>query len=168
MEYTNPTFEEWLYSKYLDEELSSFDWNPSIRYMPIESVRKKIEFMRTQWKIKVNYYDVCISSIITPDKDVFWTGTIRAEIILPDASGAGPGILYASLNGAATFSYGQYAGKFTYGQIAKSLAIVNAFSSEYPQFGKGINKEDDYASLSQYTPIGSGNNLKNALKNFGK
>lgn len=127
---------EWLRIPCLPEELSELPWNKNIKYLSIDSVKDKIQFMNENFKTEVNYFDLVVTPFFNPaEKDFIYNSTVRLTV--NDYNG-----FFASLVGAATFSTGQYKGNYQYAGIAKSLAIVNALSSEFEQFGKNVNKEN--------------------------
>ncbi len=129
--------ETWLRTDCPVQEAKPYCGNLSILYLDITTVKKKIRFMEDQFNVKLNQYDLHISTYYSiVEKDTLYSATLRVELV--DNGG-----LIASLLGATTFSTAQYPGNYKYAAIGKSLALVNALSSEYEQFGLNLNPKDE-------------------------
>lgn len=131
------TLIEWLRSPCHEIDTEIIDHKKNISYVPWPVVARKIREMEDQFKVTVNFYDGqtwAINTVI-PAKDTLWNGSIRVEIVGDN--------FFKSIVGAYTFSTGQYPLNFHYSNTVKSLAIVNAFSSNFEQFGYGLNNGTD-------------------------
>lgn len=135
---------EWLNLKWSPDDISILPWtlayeNP-VEYMPIPTVRQKIEFMRKHFKVKVTQTEVNIGTETKPGKepDLFVWATVKYKLEHSDFDGG----VY-ELCGTASLFAGQYKGSWSLAQIAESLATTRAFSKDWPQFGKGLNETED-------------------------
>jgi hypothetical protein len=157
------TLLEWLKSSPLPEDLSPLPFNLTIDYMPSPVTRNKMDIMETQFDADITQTDVSFSAVITHEKDTLCTGIVKFTIKHPDFKGGVKRIV-----GVASFYAGQYKGSWSLAQIAESLATVKAFSKNWEQFGKGLNKEEDH--MKSFTSILRPNNTKmdNTVKSLTK
>ena len=158
----SPTLIEWLRTPCPPEDAEPLQWDLSILYLPIEKVMEKIRYMEDTFKATVNMYDVhtwAINTVI-PAKDTLWNGQVRVEISSPN--------FFRSFVGAYTFSTGQYTKNFHYSNTAKSLAIVNAFSSKWEQFGYGLNDGDKDPIKGMKKHIAESRKVNDSLKAYTK
>lgn len=131
------TLKEWLKTPALPEELSPLPLDKTKNYLPIDEVRKKFELMQDVFGAVVEQVDVSAGAINCIDtKDTAFWACVKFIVHHDDFKG-GKKIFC----GTASFLKGQYASGWAFTQIAESLATTRAFSKEFEQFGKGLNKE---------------------------
>lgn len=162
---------EWLNLKWSPDDISILPWTLSyanpVEYMPIPTVRQKIEFMRKHFNVKVTQTEVNIGAETKPGKepDLFVWATVKYKLEHADFLGG----IYEPCGTASLFA-GQYNGSWSLAQIAESLATTRAFSKDWPQFGKGLNEtEDPMKDMSAPTsPSASADRASSAMKNIQK
>ena len=131
------TFKQWLKSTPLPEEQSPLPWDLTINYLPIHVVRQKFDIMEEVFGAVVEQVDVTAGAINCMDtKDTCFWACVKFIVYHDDFKGG-----KKTFCGTASFLRGQYQLGWAYTQIAESLATTRAFSKEYEQFGKGLNKE---------------------------
>lgn len=155
------SFKEWLYRKYDDSDIMPLPWDLSVSYMPIDSTRKKLDIMRTEFNAVVNCIDITINAINTFEKDTCFFGTVKYSVQHPDF-GPEPRIFC----GSASFLRAQYPKGWAFAQICESLATTRAFAKEFPQFGQGLNKEDLLPDMKAPVTPGS-DRMNKTLKTIG-
>lgn len=131
------TFKQWLKTPPLPEELSPLPWDMNINYLPVDVVRKKFDLMEEVFGAVVEQVDISAGAINCIDtKDTCFWACVKFIVYHEDFRGG-----QKSFCGTASFLKGQYASGWAFTQIAESLATTRAFSKEFEQFGKGLNKE---------------------------
>lgn len=128
----------WLNAPCLPEDLLPLPWDLNISYLPIEKVRLKFSIMEEVFGATVEQVDVSTNAINTFDKDTLIWSCVKFIVYHPDFLNGRKMFV-----GTASFLKGQYGQGWAYSQIGESLATVRAFSKEYAQFGKDLNKDID-------------------------
>lgn len=131
------SFIEWLNTPCLPEDLLPLPWDLNISYLPIENVRIKFSIMEEVFGATVEQIDVSANAINTEKDTLIWS-CVKFIVYHPDFINGRKMFV-----GTASFLKGQYGQGWAYSQIGESLATVRAFSKEFAQFGKDLNKDID-------------------------
>lgn len=149
-----PTIKEWLRIPCKEEE--TLQLSSGARYMPIDIVRGKLRFLEDTYLAKINYSKLVITPHTDSSKETRYSGTIHIEITADGFS--------KSLVGGATFGIKEYGENCHYAAICKSLATVNALSTEYEAFGKDLNKEFIEPQVVVKTPVQNNHSIDEEFK----
>lgn len=109
-------------------------------YMPIGTVKKKIQYMEDTFNVSVNESAFSHLLFNKSQKEIIASGSIVIRIF--QWEGGQPVYLITELIGTATFPVDNYGENTHYAATLESLCIVNAFGGKYPQFGSALNKID--------------------------
>lgn len=155
------TFKQWLKSSPLPEQLTPLPWDMNVNYLPIDEVRKKFDLMEEVFGAVVEQVDVSAGAINCIDtKDTAFWACVKFIVYHDDFKGG-----QKTFCGTASFLKGQYASGWAFTQIAESLATTRAFSKEFEQFGKGLNKEiESIENLKSPKGKEVKDSIKNTLK----
>ena len=135
------TLKQWLNAPCLPEDFLPLPWDNNIYYLPVDVARRKFKIMDEAFGATVDQTDVIPGVHNTLDKETIIWASVSFKIYHESFNGG-----VKVLCGVASFLKGQYSnnGKgWAFMQIAESLATTRAFSKEYAQFGKDINKDFD-------------------------
>lgn len=160
---------DWLNTDLFPDDIAQLSFNAKAEYLPIPTVRKKMDIMESVYGADITQTDVSIFAINTPpgkEADVIFTATVKFIIKHPEFKGG-----VKRICGTASFYIGQYSG-WSFAQIAESLATVRAFSKQWKQFGRGLNEEEDpvknFKTKDKKTDDKVGNTMKGILNKENK
>lgn len=132
---------EWLYTPCDVNDLLQIE--PGIYYLPITKCREKMKYMEETFSVNISEHSFNHFMFCLPSKEVIVSAGIGVRIDCEDT---------VDLIGSATFNVADYGRNTHYGATVKSLAIINAFTSRYPQFGSAFMAKDNVVPEQKNKP----------------